>query len=140
MKGDEMELIAQPLLESRTGAYIERLDNKSIMTANNNINKDSLLVLRSTKRNLANHKAYHILWSREIIRTSRISLASTLCTQGYLPLLQVTLEEYLVWRILLVGSDEILVILSLDVIFQYSAVYHSALCIWYCNNALFKKL
>ena len=44
-----MELIAQPLLESRTGAYIERLDNKSIMTANNNINKDSLLVLLFAK-------------------------------------------------------------------------------------------
>ena len=28
------------------------------------------------------------------------------------------LEEYLVWRILLVGSDEILVILSLDVSFN----------------------
>ena len=68
-----MELIAQPLLESRTCAYIERLDNKSIMTANNNINKDSLLVLLSVKRKPANHKAYHIPWSREIISTSRIS-------------------------------------------------------------------
>ena len=77
-----MEVIAQPLLESRTCAYIERLDNKSIMTANNNINNDSLLVLLSTKRNPANHKAYHIPWSREIIPNSRISLASTLCTQG----------------------------------------------------------
>ena len=82
MKGDKMELIAQPLLENRTGAYIEWLDNKLIMTANKNINKDSLLELLSAKRNLANHKAYHIPWSREIILTSRISLASTLCTQG----------------------------------------------------------
>ena len=81
-KGEETELIAQPLLESRTGAYIERLDNKSIMTANNNINKDSLLVLLSAKRNPANHKAYHIQWSRESISTSWISLAGTLCTQG----------------------------------------------------------
>ena len=77
-----MELIAQLLLESRTGAYIEWLDNELIMAANNNINKDSLLVLPSAKRNLANHKAYHIPWSQEIIPTSRISLASTLCTQG----------------------------------------------------------
>ena len=46
-----MELIAQLLLESRTCAYIESLDNKLIMAANNNINKDSLLVLLSTKRN-----------------------------------------------------------------------------------------
>ena len=35
----------------------------------------------------------------------------------YLSMLQVMLEEYLVWRILLVGSDGILAILSLDVIF-----------------------
>ena len=51
------------------------------MTANNNINNDSLLVLLSAKRKPANHKAYHIPWSQKIIRTSRISLASTLCTQ-----------------------------------------------------------
>ena len=50
------------------------------MTANNNINKDLLLVLLSAKRKLANHKAYHIPWSRESIPTSRISLASILCT------------------------------------------------------------
>ena len=47
----------------------------------------------------------------------------------YLPLLQVILEEYLVWRILLVGSDGILAPLSLDVIFLNFVVYHSAL--WY---------
>ena len=46
-----MELIAQLLLESRIGAYIEWLDNKLIMTANNNITKDSLLELLSAKRN-----------------------------------------------------------------------------------------
>ena len=69
-----MELFAQPLLESRTGAYIEWLENKLIMAANNNINKDSLLVLLSAKRKPANHKAYHISWSQEIIPTSRISL------------------------------------------------------------------
>ena len=77
-----MELFAQPLLENRTGAYIEWLDNKLIMTANKNINKNSLLELLSTKRNPANHKAYHIRWSQESIPISRISLASTLCTQG----------------------------------------------------------
>ena len=91
MKGDEMELFAQPLLESRTGAYIEWLGNELIMTANNNINKDSLLVLLSVKRKLANHKAFHILWSQEIIPTSRISLESTLCTQGlFTPIVGVT--------------------------------------------------
>ena len=82
-----MELFAQPLLEIRTGAYIEWLDNEIIMTAKNNIHKDAPLVLLSAKRNPANHKAYHIPWSREIIPSSRISLASTLCTQGYVPLL-----------------------------------------------------
>ena len=82
MKCDEMKLIAQPVLESRIGAYIEWLDNKLIMTANNNVHKDSLLELLSTKRNPSNHKAYHIPWSREIIPTSWISLTSTLCTQA----------------------------------------------------------
>ena len=51
MKGEEMELIAQLLLESRTCAYIEWLDNKLILATNNNVNKDSLLVLLSTKGN-----------------------------------------------------------------------------------------
>ena len=77
-----MELIAQLLLESRIGAYIEWLDNQLIMVTNYNINKDSLLVLLSAKRKPANHKSYHISWSQEIIHISRISLASTLCTQG----------------------------------------------------------
>ena len=35
LEDDEMELIAQLLLEIRIGAYIEWLDNKLIMTANN---------------------------------------------------------------------------------------------------------
>ena len=50
MKDSEMDLIAQLLLESRTCAYIEWLDNELIMTANNNINKYSLLVLLSAKK------------------------------------------------------------------------------------------
>ena len=52
------------------------------MAINKNINKDPLLVLLSAKRKPVNHKAYHVPWSREIIPTSRISLMSTLCTQG----------------------------------------------------------
>ena len=52
------------------------------MADNNNINKDSLFVLLSAKRKPANHKASHIPWSQKIIPTSRINLASTLCTQG----------------------------------------------------------
>ena len=35
MDSGEMELFAQLLLENRTGAYIEWLDNELIMTANN---------------------------------------------------------------------------------------------------------
>ena len=34
MKGGQLELFAQFFLESRTGAYIEWLGNKLIMTAN----------------------------------------------------------------------------------------------------------
>ena len=82
MDCDKIELITQLLLGSRIRAYIEWLENKLIMAANNNINKDSLFVLLSAKRKPANYKAYHIHWSQEIIPTSRISLASTLCTQG----------------------------------------------------------
>ena len=65
MKDGEIDLFAQLLLESRTCAYIEWLDNKLTMAVNNNINKDSLLVLLFVKRNPANHKAYHIPWSWE---------------------------------------------------------------------------
>jgi hypothetical protein len=35
MKGGEMKLFAQLLLESRTGAYIKWLDNELIRTGNN---------------------------------------------------------------------------------------------------------
>ena len=40
------------MLESRTCAYLEWLDNELIMTANNNINKDSLLVLLFAKKEI----------------------------------------------------------------------------------------
>ena len=50
MKDCEIDLIAQLLIESRTGAYIEWLDNELIMIASKNIHKDSLLVLLSAKR------------------------------------------------------------------------------------------
>ena len=58
------------------------------------------------KGNLANHKAYHILWSQEIIPTIRISLASTLRTQGlFTPVVGVARGMAIVWGILLVGTD-----------------------------------
>jgi hypothetical protein len=36
LKDDQMTLIAQPLLESRIGAYLEWLVNELLMTANKN--------------------------------------------------------------------------------------------------------
>jgi len=45
-----MILIAQPLLESRTVAYLEWLANELIMTANKNIHEDSLLLMLYAKR------------------------------------------------------------------------------------------
>jgi hypothetical protein len=36
MKDGEMVLMAQPLLKSRTGAYLEWLVNKLLITANKN--------------------------------------------------------------------------------------------------------
>ena len=79
-----MDLIAQLLLENRTGAYIEWLANELIMTANKTHTKGFTTsnVFRKQKGNPANHKAYHILWSQKIILISWISLASTLCTKG----------------------------------------------------------
>jgi hypothetical protein len=38
MKDGEMVLMAQPLLESRTGAYLEWLVNKLLITANKKLN------------------------------------------------------------------------------------------------------
>ena len=71
-------------VESRTCAYIEWLANELIMIANETHTKGFTTsnAFRKQKGNPANHKAYHILWSREIILTRRISFASTLCTQG----------------------------------------------------------
>ena len=39
-------------------------------------------MLFANKKKTANHTAYRILESQEDIPTSRVSLASTLCTQG----------------------------------------------------------
>jgi hypothetical protein len=83
MKDGKMVRIDQLLLESRTCAYVEWLANEVIMTTNKLDFKDKLLVMLSTKhKKHTSHIVYHILESREIIPTSRVSLASTLCTQG----------------------------------------------------------
>ena len=77
-------------------------------------------MLFAKKGNPANHKAYHILWSQEIIPTSRVSLASTLCTQGYLPMLQVQLEEWLLYGGFFWWAHTDPCILSLDVYFNFA--------------------
>ena len=63
MKDGEMDLFAQPLLESRTCAYLEWLDNELIMTANkkHTYGFTTSNTFRKQKGNPANHKAYHIL-------------------------------------------------------------------------------
>ena len=50
-KGEEIALIAQPLLESRTCAYIDWLDDNFIRLIIIIHNKDALLVLLSAKEN-----------------------------------------------------------------------------------------
>ena len=50
MKDGKLVLIAQPLLESRTGAYLEWLVNEVIMVANKTDSKDELLVMLSSKQ------------------------------------------------------------------------------------------
>ena len=45
MEDGKLVLIAQPLLESKTGAYLEGLANEVIMTANYTYLKDVLLVM-----------------------------------------------------------------------------------------------
>ena len=66
MENDEIDQIAQLLLKSRTDAYIEWLDNQLIMATNNNINKDSLLVLLSAKRNQQTIKLIIFLGVRKL--------------------------------------------------------------------------
>ena len=51
MKNDEIDVIAQLLLESRTNAYKEWLVNEVIMTANKLDCKDELLVMLFAYKN-----------------------------------------------------------------------------------------
>ena len=53
-----MELFAQLLLESRTGAYIEWLENELIKAANNNMNKDPSVPTRRIHHTMATRKTY----------------------------------------------------------------------------------
>jgi hypothetical protein len=67
MKGGEMSLIAQLLLESSTCAYLEWLAKKVKGLLIKLDFKDELLVMLFAKQNKpASHIAYHILESREI--------------------------------------------------------------------------
>ena len=105
-----------------------------------NIHKDSLLVLFSAKKgNPANHKAYHVPWSRKIIPTSRISLTSTSCTQGlFTPVAGTAWGVAVVWRILLVGTDGSLYIID-RCFFSFCCLIF-ALWIWSCNNVFQRTL
>ena len=83
MKNGEIILIAQPLLESRTCAYLEWLANEVIMTANKTWLNDLLLVmLFANKKETINLYCLSTPWSQKNIPTSLVNLASTLCTQG----------------------------------------------------------
>ena len=67
MKDGKMVLIAQPLLESRTCAYLEWLANEVIMMANKLDCKDELLVMLSVnKKKTTNLTAYHTLGVRKL--------------------------------------------------------------------------
>jgi hypothetical protein len=62
-----MSLIAQPLLESSTGAYLEWAVKEVKWLLIKFDSKDELLVMFFAKKNKpASHIAYHILKSREI--------------------------------------------------------------------------
>ena len=104
-----------------------------------NIHKDSLVVLLYAKMNPANHKAYQIPWSQEIIPTSRIRLTSILCTQIlFTPVVGTTWGVAVVWRILLVGTDGSLYIIN-RCLFSFRCL-NFALWIWHCNNVFLKTL
>ena len=65
MKDGEMVLIAQPLLESRTGAYLKWLANEVIMTANKLDCKDELLVMLFTNKKKTTNP-YRLSYSLEL--------------------------------------------------------------------------
>jgi hypothetical protein len=88
----KMALIAQPLLDHRTGAYIECWITTKTRLLKIYRFKDTLLVLLSANKEPQAIKPIIILESREIYSQSGK--------------LQVHLEQIgLVWRILLVGTD-----------------------------------
>ena len=82
------------------------------MVDNNKRNKDSLLVLLLAKRKPANYKASHVPWSREIIPTSQISLASTLYTQDLFTPVAVMHEKYFCVEDSSSGLRQILVLIA----------------------------
>ena len=110
MKDGEMVLIAPPLLESRIGAYVEWLPN------------EVLVMLFANKIIQQTYIAYHTPWSRKAIPTSRVSLASTLCTQDlFYPYCRYSLRSSSYVKDSSGGYRRILVSISLDVYF-YSAI------------------
>ena len=61
MQDDKMVLIAQPLLESSIGTYLEWLDNGLMVTANKIEYKDARLVMLHRCNKPTSQKALHIL-------------------------------------------------------------------------------
>ena len=83
--------------------------------------------------------AYHTPWSQKTISTSRVSLASILCTQGlFTPVVGAAWGVAVVWRILLVGTDGSLYLI-VRCLFQFRCL-NSALWTWYCNNVFPRTL
>jgi hypothetical protein len=95
------------LLESRTGVYIEWLDNELIVTANKILswgrNASSAFL-----QNKITHKLNSLLCFLRVgnIFPIRVSLASTLYTQSlFILVADGAWGVDLMWRILLVGTD-----------------------------------
>jgi hypothetical protein len=101
-----MALIAQPLLDHRTSAYIECWITTKTRLLKIYGFKDTLLVLLSANKEQQAIKPIIILESRKIYFQSGKSCEYIVYSGFILPLLQVHLEQIgLVWRILLVGTD-----------------------------------
>ena len=80
-----------------------------------------------------------IPWGREIISNSRISLASTLCTQGlFTPVAGAVWGVAIECRILLVGTDGSLYLIVRS-LFQFWCL-NFTLWTWYCNNVFLRTL
>jgi hypothetical protein len=122
-----MALIAQPLLDYRTCAYIECWITTKTRLLKIYGFKDTLLVLLSANKKPQAIKPIIILESREIYSPSDKSCEYIVYSGFILPLLQVHLEQIgLVWRILLVST--------------YGFSFRSARCLFYFCCSIYRTL